>query len=769
MKPPRTPERMGSRMPSRLPVFLHLSVFFLFFSCFPAAADAEEVSLAGGTFSGSRLRTYIVHVQPPPLHLRGDPENREAYHRSFLPVHPVDSGEQRLLFSFEHVISGFAARLTSEDLAAVHRKDGFLAAYPDELIPLQTTRSSEFLGLRSSGAWNQSNYGEGAIIGVLDSGIDPDHPSFACDLPSPPSSWKGTCEFGPNGCTKKIIGARGFSKGLRAMMHPGENHGEEGSLRALPSDEEGHGTHVASTAAGCFVEGANSYGQAWGTAVGVAPRAYLSIYKVCIGRDCAGSDILAGLDAAITDGVDVVSLSLGFPSRAFFNDDIAKGTFKAVEKGIFVSAAAGNVGPRRSTLFNEAPWLLTVAASTQDRSLRATVRLGNGLEFDGETIAQPKNFPSTQLPLLSGGSCDSLSVSSTGKIVLCDFSLDITRVAQGKNVLSAGGVAMILANTVDEGNTILTEPHVLPATQVSSFTGSEIKNYLDSASSPTATILFKGTVIGGNFTPAIGYFSSRGPSKFSPGILKPDITGPGVNILAAWPFPLGPPGGASSFFNVMSGTSMATPHLSGAAALVKVAHPTWSPAAIRSAMMTSALREGSSGKPLENHLGDPASPFDMGAGEVNVRGAIDTSVVYDIDADEYIKYLCGLRYTNQQISIIVGRDVICSTAGSITEDELNYPAFRISLTSAKKFTRLVTRKLTNLGSSATTCTALDPTGLAGVSVAVQPTTLTFSAGEKKQYSVTFSKSGSERQSTVSGILGWSCDGVILRTAAVVSW
>ena len=758
---------MASAVIFRFPLVLSF-FFFVFFSGLLAAADVEDVSLAGGTWGKARLRTYIVHVQPPPLNLRGEPESREAYHRSFLPVHPVDSGEQRLLYSYEHVISGFAARLTSQDLAAVEMKDGFLAAYPDELIPLQTTRSSEFLGLRSSGAWNRSNLGAGVIIGVLDTGIRPDHPSFACDLPPPRSSWKGTCEFGPNGCTKKIIGARGFAVGLRAMMLSGEIPGEVDSLGAAPFDQQGHGTHVASTAAGCFVNGANSYGQATGTAVGVAPSAYISVYKVCGAGGCPSSDILAGLDASITDGVDIASLSLGGPPRPFYTDSIAIGTFSAVAKGIFVSIAGGNDGPRSGSVSNEGPWMLTVAASTQDRSLRATVRLGSGSEFDGEALVQLSSFPTTQISLVSGGSCTSLAASVQGKVVLCDISPFIGRAQQGQNVLNARGVAMILANSANEGNTIMNRPDVLPTSQVSFSAGAEIKRYITSASSPTAAIVFKGTVIGGPFTPAIAYFSSRGPSTTTPGILKPDIAGPGFNVLAAWPTPVGTPG-ATSLFNIISGTSMATPHLSGAAALVKAANPTWSPSAIKSAIMTSATQTDSSGKPIEDHRGNPATPFDMGAGQIDVRGAIDTRVVYEVSTNEYIAYLCGLRYTNQQVTSVVGRAVTCSTAGSVREDELNYPSFRISLNSAGNFTRRVTRTLTNLGPSATTCTWLAPTGLTGVSAAVQPTTLTFSAGEKKQYTATFSRSGSGTGTTLRGLVGWSCNGAIHRSAAVVSF
>ncbi|CAA7406482.1 unnamed protein product [Spirodela intermedia] len=753
---------MASRVTYSVPILLlH---FILFFSNRIVAVETQEILLYSTPGSqGSRLTTYIIHVEAPPPHVGGDPEGREAWHRSFLPVHLLDSGEQRLLYSYEHVITGFAVRLTEEELAVVREMDGFLAAYPDELIPLQTTHSPEYLRLQTSGVWNDSNYGEGVIIGVLDTGINPDHPSFGCDLPPPPSTWKGQCEFGPNRCSTKIIGARGFTLGLRAMHADGL--AGEISLGTAPFDTEGHGTHVASTAAGCFVDAAASYGQAQGTAVGVAPRAYISVYKVCGSNGCPSSDILAGLDTAISDGIHVASLSLGGPSSSFDANPVAIGGFKAVEKGIFVSCAAGNNGPSARTLSNEAPWLLTVGATTMDRSIRATVRLGNGLEFDGESLYQPSS-PSTQRPLVAGGSCLRL-VNIQGKVVLCDVTLNVRRTDQGVSVRNAGGAAMILANTAREGNTTLAEPHVLPVSHVSSHVGLAIKQYITSGSNPTATIVFKGTVTGGQFTPAVAYFSSRGPSISSPGILKPDIVAPGVNILAAWPTPVGTPDAQSSFF-VISGTSMATPHVSGVAALAKAAHPTWSPGAIKSSLMTSASQVGNAGKRIEDHVGNPASRFDIGAGEVDARGAVDAGLVYEVSSSDYIAYLCGLGYTNRQIRIIAGRAVNCSSVISIKEDELNYPNFRIFLNDGNNFRREVTRTLTNLGPRGTTCIALNPE-LGPVSATVRPATLTFSSGEKKQYTVTFARSGSGTGFTVSGLLGWSCNGVSVRNAAVVTY
>ncbi|KAL0329686.1 UNVERIFIED_CONTAM: Subtilisin-like protease SBT1.2 [Sesamum radiatum] len=461
------------------------------------------------------------------------------------------------------------------------------------------------------------------------------------------------------------------------------------SLEAeTPLDDDGHGTHTASTAAGGFVHNASVLGNAYGTAVGIAPQAHLAIYKVCFGPDCPESDILAGLDAAVEDGVDVLSISLGEDSTPFYNDNLAVGSFAAVQKGIFVSCAGGNSGPSEQTITNEAPWILTIGASTIDRSIRATGKLGDGQEFDGESVFQPKDFPPTLLPLVYAGSngkqdsafCANGSLSSIdvkGKVVLCDRGGGIARLDKGREVRNAGGAAMILANQQSDGFSTSADAHVLPATHVAYSSGLKIKAYINSTMSPTATILFKGTVIGDPLAPIVASFSSRGPSLATPGILKPDIIGPGVNIIAAWPFPLDGSTNSKLTFNVESGTSMSCPHLSGVAALLKSAHPYWSPAAVKSAIMTTADIVNIKGTSIVDERLIPADIFATGAGHVNPSKANDPGLVYDIAADDYIPYLCGLGYTDEQVGIIAHKSVHCTS--KIPEGQLNYPRFQLHL------------------------------------------------------------------------------------------
>ncbi|KAL7182912.1 hypothetical protein ACSBR1_041570 [Camellia fascicularis] len=472
-------------------------------------AQTSETPLTDPTI----LETYIVHVNSPKTRVfSSNPKDIENWHHSFLP------SSSRLVYSYRSVFSGFAARLSAEESKSMEKIDGFVSARPQRVLSLHTTHSPRFTGLnlhQNSGAWVGSNYGKGVIIGVLDSGVNPYHPSFNDEgVPPPLAKWKGKCEFKGTiaACNNKLIGARNF-----------------------PLDDVGHGTHTASTAAGNFVSNASVFGEANGTAAGMAPLAHLAIYKVYTLFGCFESNVLAGMDAAVEDGVDVLSISLGGDSLPFSEDIITKGTFGAMQKGVFVSCSAGNSGPKNTSSTNEALWILTVGASTIDRSMRATAMLGN----------KEDNFSSTLLPLVYAGTsnltlalCDPsllIDVDLKGKVVLCEAGGGIESVTKGQAVQDAGGVAMTLMNKEKDGFTTLPNPLVLPATEVSYAAGQKIKEYIKSTKTPTATTVFKGTIIGGNSAPMVSSFSSRGPSKASPGILKPDVIGSGLSILTAWP------------------------------------------------------------------------------------------------------------------------------------------------------------------------------------------------------------------------------------------
>nr|GMD22533.1 subtilisin-like protease SBT1.7 [Ipomoea batatas] len=696
---------------------------------------------------------YIVHVELPDGLI-----SRDSHYQSFMrSAVETSTDSSNIIYSYQHVISGFAAKLSPDAVKAMEKMDGFLYARPQRVLKLQTTHTPNFLGLHlNSGFWNSSNYGEGVIIGVLDTGVFHEHPSFNDDgMPPPPAKWKGKCDNFE--CNNKLIGAKSFRSGNQSTSF----------------DYVGHGTHTSSTAAGNFVGGANVYGSDNGIATGIAPRAHLAMYKVC-GGGCPESDILAGMDAAIEDGVDVVSISLGGQSVGpFYDDVIALAAYKAREKGIFVSCSAANAGPEHFTLSNEAPWILTVGAATVDRNVVATARLGNGEEVDGQSAYQPDDFSLELLPLVYPGMnasdfnakyCGNSSLDTydvKGKVVVCDVGGLVPAFIKGTVVKEAGGAAMILVNQDFMGYTTFALPNALRATHLGFADGEKVKSYLNSTSNPTATILFKGTVIGDPHAPAVSFFSSRGPSNASPGILKPDIVGPGVNIIAAWPVSVENRTDSKPTFNIISGTSMSCPHLSGVAALLKSAHPDWSPAAIKSAIITTADTTNLGNNKIEDERRLPADIFTLGAGQVNPSRANDPGLVYDVAPEDYVPYLCGLGYTDKQVGLLLQRNVTCSA--TIPEAELNYPSFSLILlsTSGKQ---TYTRTVTNVGeaSSSYTVKILPPDG---VSVTVEPPTLNFSElNQKASYRVTFTRSASPTNATVvQGYLKWCSSRYVVRS------
>ncbi|MQM02383.1 hypothetical protein Taro_035148 [Colocasia esculenta] len=745
-------------------------LFFLLLLLISGAVLAASDGLEGG----NPLQTYVVLVEKPEDLVFTTEEERKNWHESFLSRATAEgvAAKSRMVYSYGDVISGFAARLASAELEAIQAMDGFVAAFPDRVLPLLTTHSPGFLGLSlSNGQWSNSRSGEGVVIGMLDTGATPNHPSFSgTGMPPPPAKWKGSCEMNKAYCNNKLIGYKVFNLGA-------ELAGARTSRRRVV-DTDGHGTHTASTAAGAPVDGVSVLGYANGTAVGVAPRAHLAIYEVCSDEGCTYTDIMAGISAAVEDGADVLSISLGGSSIPFYEDGLAVATFRAMDKGLVVSCAAGNSGPFPRSLSNEAPWMLTVAASTIDRSLRTAVRLGDGQELEGESIFQPTGATMTDLPLVyprkSGFSfCEEKALSHfdvKGKVVICDRGGYSGRRTKAKNVHEAGGAGMILANLGLDGYSTVVDVYPIPTANLGFSDGSKAKAYVKSSTNPTVSLVVKGTVIGTSPAPVITSFSSRGPSLLSPGILKPDVTGPGVDIVAAWPFDVDSDavgGGASPHFNVLSGTSMSTPHLSGVAALVRSAHPDWSPAAVKSAIITTAEVLDREGKPIMNEKLQPASLFAMGAGHVNPAGAEDPGLVYDIQPDDYIAYLCRLRYTDANVTAIVGRRIRCSDRKEAMKADLNYPSISVSLHRGIN-SIAVRRTVTNVGeaSSGYTVKVEQP---AGVGVTVSPETLQFSqVGEKVSFTVRFSKDGASARGFAEGHLVWVSEKHMVRSPISVS-
>ncbi|KAJ3695364.1 hypothetical protein LUZ60_000741 [Juncus effusus] len=627
-----------------------------------------------------------------------------------------------------------------------------------------TTHTPQFLGLRgSNGVWNNSNMGEGIIIGVLDTGVYPNHPSFNDDgMPPPPAKWKGHCDFNASVCNNKLIGAKSFLKG-----------GLEEKMHLPPFDHDGHGTHTSSTAAGAFVKGVKYNGIAMGMASGMAPRAHLAIYKVCSNKTCEDVDILKAMEEAVNDGVDVISMSLGNnETRPLYDDSSAVAGYYAIMKGVFLSCSAGNAGPKPGTLSNVAPWALTVGAGTIDRLLTSTVKLGNGLHLDGGSAYQPKNWTKHMVPLvylgsngnIEAGRCNNDTLDTKlvrGKIVVCDRGGN-GRIEKGQNVLKAGGIGMILINSKDYKYSINADKHVLPASHLNFQDGEKIKNYMRSTANPTATFFFRGVVTHVPWSPMVANFSSRGPNLVSPLILKPDIIGPGVDVFAAVP-PNFDGDKNSGNFESLSGTSMAAPHLSGIAALIKKAHPDWTPAAIKSAIITTAYTKTLAGEPIgEETTHNPITQYDMGAGHVNPSKALDPGLVYDLKPEDYIPYLCSLNYNNSMIGIIIQPTppVDCAKVKSIPEEQLNYPSISIPLKANRKI--IIKRTVTNVGEAKAKyrVSVNVPKGLA---VKVKPAKLRFtSLGQKKSFQLIVKWTGSPLK-IMYGDLKWVSNKHVVRS------
>ncbi|GFQ08847.1 subtilisin-like protease [Phtheirospermum japonicum] len=458
--------------------------------------------------------------------------------------------------------------------------------------------------------------------------------------------------------------------------------------------------------------------------------------------------------ARFSTAVDVLSMSLGGGSAPYYRDTIAVGAFAAMERGILVSCSAGNSGPARESLANVAPWIMTVGAGTLDRDFPAFATVGNGKKFTGMSLYSGKGMGRRLVELVynSGGNrssnlcmAGSLDPAAVrGKVVVCDRGIS-PRVEKGSVVKAAGGVGMILANTAESGEEMVADSHLLPAVAVGRKSGDLIREYVRTARKPMAVLSFGGTVVNVKPSPVVAAFSSRGPNMVTPEILKPDVIGPGVNILAAWSQAVGPTGlekdSRKTQFNIMSGTSMSCPHISGLAALLKAAHPDWSPSAIKSALMTTAYTVDNTNSPLRDAADYSLStPHAHGAGHVEPHKALSPGLVYDATPEDYVSFLCSLDYKPEMVQLIAKRPNVTCAQRFRNPGQLNYPSFSV-LFGKSKVVRY-SRELTNVGAPGSVY-AVSVEGPANVAVSVKPAKLVFgNVGDKKRYTVTFvSKSG----------------------------
>ena len=591
-------------------------------------------------------------------------DHLESTHQRALRAAGVDAGPVN---TYAYALNGFSAMMTPTEAERLRLQKNVLDVQEDVLKQKQTDTSGDFLGLSGEGeAWQTGHQGEGVVVGVIDTGIWPEHPSFADPggLPRPVGAQNSVpCEFGDTRhnpddlrfkCQNKLIGARDMRSTYKSQFGP--------EVYDSARDYDGHGTHTASTAAGNAGVDAEIFGIHRGTVSGIAPRASVIAYSALGSLGGFGSDLADAIDQAVADGVDVINYSIGSSTPGLTGpDDIA--FLFAADAGVHVATSNGNAGPGASTVGSPAsvPWITAVGASTHTRTFESTATLGDGSTYTGASLTEGV---AEQTPLVDAASrgnelCKTdveFEPALEGEIVLCARG-EIARVDKSKAVWEQGGSGMILFNQND-AQALVTDNHFLPSVHVSYSDGMAIRDYIASmapkgkgkgkgkpggqpTAGPTASLTQ------GEATTAQGRvmadFSSRGPvgAPASSDIIRPDVTAPGVNILAGHT-PTPEAGRPGQLFQSISGTSMSSPHVAGLLALIDEAHPDWSAAVAKSALMTTARQD------VHKEDGTTlADPFDMGAGHVDPGRPADAGSIFDpglaFDAGfaDYLAFLCG--------------------------------------------------------------------------------------------------------------------------------
>lgn len=695
-------------------------------------------------------------------------------------------GSASVVHRYGYAFNGFAAKLTDAQAMALKTSPNVLSVTESDIRKMDTTTTPAFLGIsKPGGLWSQLDAnaqnvkGENVIIGVIDSGVWPENPSFGDKIDTAtskplayfqggtpvygaaPAKWHGVCQTGEgftaSMCNHKLLGARYYVAGFDAGGGTLSSF-EYRSPRSGGGDG-GHGTHTASTAGGNSNVDAAIDGVPVGSMSGIAPRARLAVYKICwqatatAQTGCYTADTLKAIDDAVADGVDVINFSVS-GTQTNFVDPVEIAYLNATAAGVFVAASAGNSGPA-NTVAHISPWLTTVAASTHDRKTIGDVTLGDGSVFTGASTSQmavtaslvlSSSIPAAGVAVADANLCflNSLDIAlAAGKIVICDRGTN-ARVEKSQEVLRVGGVGMILINPTDNG--LVADFHVVPTVHLQNTDRTAVRTYA-TTSGATATISHSYLALG-VIAPVMASFSSRGPSLANGNVLKPDITGPGVDVIAAW--------GDNSLTqaqhdallnnnftpkanaNQISGTSMSSPHVAGSAALLKQLHPTWTPAAIKSALMTTT-----NGVKLADGTPDLAR-FGYGAGHLNPNPAGDPGLVYDIAPADYGRFLCGLG-----LAPPAGIGT-CGALGSVQPWNLNLAS--ITATGVVGMLNL-TRTVKNVGNA--TSTYVSNATLPGWTVSVTPPSLTLAPGASASYNVAITRTSAALNTWTFGNLVWN--------------
>jgi uncharacterized repeat protein (TIGR01451 family) len=578
------------------------------------------------------------------------------------------------------VLNGVAMVVPADQVGEIAKLPNVEAVYPDELLQPQTDNSPQFIGAPTvwSQLGGQESSGDNVVVGVIDTGIWPEHPSFsdpdpsskAYGAPPPPLSGTRQCQFsgGANPgpaftCNNKLVGAYRFMSTYTSQqpLVPGEY--------TSARDDDGHGTHTASTAAGNGSVQASIFGISRGIVSGITPRARVIAYKVCGLAGCYGSDSAAAVQQAILNGVNVINFSISGGANPY-TDAVEQAFLDAYAAGVFVAASAGNAGPTPDTTDHRGPWVTTVAASTQNRAFETTATIvGSGgvtLTLTGTSITQgittslPITVPITDTICLGPFSPGTF----TGKVVVCKRGNN-GRADKGYQVFQGGAAGMILYNQSASVTDVETDNHYLPAVQIQYSQGQSLLTFL--AANPGATTTWPAGVKVSAQGDVMASFSSRGGPGQTVGVSKPDITAPGVQILAgASPqhipsdTALGPEG---EWFQAIAGTSMSSPHIAGAGALMKAQHPDWTPGQIKSALMTTAWTQV-----VKEDGTTPANAFDDGSGRVNLNVAGDPGLTFGSTAVQFVTLqnnLWDANYPSVYVPAMPGAITVQRTAHSL--------------------------------------------------------------------------------------------------------
>ncbi|WP_240723286.1 S8 family peptidase [Haloactinopolyspora alba] len=745
----------------------------------PAASYRGGVSGLARTApaAGERLRPSSAAVRDYRAHLR-DRQLTLARDVGVRPVH-----------RYTVALNGFSARLSAEQVRTLRASPGVRAVVADVPRKVDTVHSPEFLGLTGDdGLWESvggsDRAGHGTVVGVIDTGIWPENPSFAGDelpdgstgevgrpyrtsetgtamLKADGDTFTGACRPGegwtPDLCNDKLISARYFEDGFVTNVAP-EHRGEHEQISAR--DGDGHGTHTAATAAGNHHVEMSVDGRSFGSGSGMAPGAKIAAYKVCWQDDdaatggCYPSDSVAAIEQAVLDGVDVINYSISGATDTVM-DPVELAFLSAASANVFVAASAGNSGPEPSTVAHNSPWLTSVAASTHVR-YEGTVELGDGRRFRGAMIDDtgvPErsrllyagDIPAQGVDAADAALCapDSLDATAVAEaapaVVLCDRG-EYPRVDKSAEVARAGGVGTVLGNT-DPADSLNADLHTIPTTHVPAGDADAIRSYATSRPDATAALLpGDRTDLPPTPLPVVAGFSSRGPAEANGGdVLKPDVAAPGVDVLAA--VAPGPHNGND--FDFLSGTSMAAPHVAGLAAVMRAERPEWSAMAVKSALMTTA----SEVKTTEGE--NDADRFGRGAGNVDPTRFLDPGLVYEAGPDDWLSFLEG-----------TGENLGVDGVEPIDPSNLNQPSVAVGALAGRQ---VITREVT----AVTPGLYRAEIDVPGFDARVRPSVLHFARpGQTKRFEIVLDRETAPLGTYAQGELTWSGGGTTVRSPVV---